>query len=632
MAKRDKNIRLSELKRHLGDIHSFLRSHQILGNVNTVGFFTENQWSLVPNDIQRELLTLRDAELSLLAVDRHREHEGNCWKEACTIAQTTESVAGDIGARHQATPQPLPLSSRFVVSEEAPSDLCEFVCAAKRLCLTHSDLKHLTGSVESDVQRNVNVVTERGGPVDFGMKNKKFHEVTLMSNIITALCRLYGIKQVIDVGSGKGYLSENLALQHGLHVLGIDSSESNKSGALLRNRKLQKFWPGLQRAGKRSERTGSESVCNDKPLSASVDGVSVRSGRKECDVRISKSRECTDIVCASCVKPVPVKVGEEHCAEANGKKVQQTGATFCEPNGTACERAEVTVASFADPNFSDNDSEESQNVNQETLVSRDFSQQLQIDDKDAKKKFPKVSEIKSYQPVTAFVDTDTELSTLYTVNAGKPSETGEETEPLLLTGLHTCGDLAPSILRLFTKNQSAKVLCNVGCCYNLLTEEFEDDTEVSDTEFGFPMSDVLRQMKAKIGRGARMLACSSVDRSAAEGRLPSKSLYYRAVLQVIIEEHYEKLSSDQRVGRMAAKCKTFLEYVRKALRKLQLDDTKLSDEDIISYDEKYSSDRRKLECFVQYRTILAPVIESYLLLDRLCYLLQQSGPEVTFQQ
>jgi hypothetical protein len=32
---------------------------------------------------------------------------------------------------------------------------------------------------------------------------------------------------VVDLGSGKGYLSEHLALDHALHVLGIDSTDSN---------------------------------------------------------------------------------------------------------------------------------------------------------------------------------------------------------------------------------------------------------------------------------------------------------------------------------------------------------------------------------------------------------------------
>ena len=43
---------------------------------------------------------------------------------------------------------------------------------------------------------------------------------------------------------------------------------------------------------------------------------------------------------------------------------------------------------------------------------------------------------------------------------------------LMLTGLHTCGNLAPNIFRIFLANPHARVLCNVGCCYQMLTEEF----------------------------------------------------------------------------------------------------------------------------------------------------------------
>lgn len=46
---------------------------------------------------------------------------------------------------------------------------------------------------------------------------------------------------MIDVGSGKGYLSSFLSLQYGLRVYGIDSSSTNTLGAQERNRKLKKF-------------------------------------------------------------------------------------------------------------------------------------------------------------------------------------------------------------------------------------------------------------------------------------------------------------------------------------------------------------------------------------------------------
>lgn len=43
-----------------------------------------------------------------------------------------------------------------------------------------------------------------------------------------------------------------------------------------------------------------------------------------------------------------------------------------------------------------------------------------------------------------------------------------------MVGLHTCGDLAPNTLRIFTSESEIKGVCSVGCCYHLLSEEFEN--------------------------------------------------------------------------------------------------------------------------------------------------------------
>lgn len=42
-----------------------------------------------------------------------------------------------------------------------------------------------------------------------------------------------------------------------------------------------------------------------------------------------------------------------------------------------------------------------------------------------------------------------------------------------MVGLHTCGDLAPSTLRMFVSKPELVAVCSVGCCYHLLSEEFD---------------------------------------------------------------------------------------------------------------------------------------------------------------
>ena len=56
-------------------------------------------------------------------------------------------------------------------------------------------------------------------------------------------------------------------------------------------------------------------------------------------------------------------------------------------------------------------------------------------------------------------------------------------DALMLTGLHTCGNLAPSIFRIFLANPSAMIMCNVGCCYQHLDEEFWSQSEAKEGEF-----------------------------------------------------------------------------------------------------------------------------------------------------
>lgn len=92
-----------------------------------------------------------------------------------------------------------------------------------------------------------------------------------------------------------------------------------------------------------------------------------------------------------------------------------------------------------------------------------------------------------------------------------------------LTGLHVCGDLASTCVRLFLQNQDIVSLCTVGCCYNLLTEAFIEEKDVRSSSdqptFGFPLSSFLNKKHFSLGRNARMIACQSLDRICQEKRV-----------------------------------------------------------------------------------------------------------------
>ena len=93
----------------------------------------------------------------------------------------------------------------------------------------------------------------------------------------------------------------------------------------------------------------------------------------------------------------------------------------------------------------------------------------------------------SYVAITCYVTPDLNLTELFgTFSPWSLSESdrteSDRTESdqtssdhhkgVLMSGLHTCGNLAASMLQLFSTSGATVVMCNVGCCYHLLEEEF----------------------------------------------------------------------------------------------------------------------------------------------------------------
>ncbi|XP_038636167.1 methyltransferase-like protein 25 isoform X3 [Scyliorhinus canicula] len=206
----------------------------------------------------------------------------------------------------------------------------------------------------------------------------------------------------------------------------------------------------------------------------------------------------------------------------------------------------------------------------------------------------------------------------------------------MMVGLHTCGDLASDTLRIFMAKPELKAVCSVGCCYHLLSEEFElsdDSKDCCHGPWGFPMSQYLRSSVWHCGRNARMSACLPLERVTVGNGLPSESLFYRAVLQVIIKEHYGngktyttlQRTNSKHVGKIYSKSSSFVDYTRKSVEKLGMDGSKMSDSLIQGYYDRYMPRMKELEAFNLLKVALAPCIEGLILLDRLCYLKEQEN-------
>lgn len=236
------------------------------------------------------------------------------------------------------------------------------------------------------------------------------------------------------------------------------------------------------------------------------------------------------------------------------------------------------------------------------------------------------STVSNYKTTTKLIDFETNLIEL--VREQFPDSNATQ---FCLAGLHTCGNLAPDCLRLFHQNPHIKALCNVGCCYHLLLEEFIVDKyhnreKVKDNAgAGFPMSEFLRGKGFYLGRNARNLAAESIERSSFNRENPSDKLGYRAMVEIVLLQ----LGADvnKQVGKQ--KCTDFVDYTRKALKKLSVDGSEVSEQLLRDLECKFQVELEQLKVFYLYRMTYAPILEGVILLDRLLFL-KESGYENSY--
>ncbi|CAM9994454.1 unnamed protein product [Bubo scandiacus] len=476
-----------------------------------------------------------------------------------------------------------------------------FALAAKYYSFSNvgvcTPLEDLLEALRGDNQGTTGIKT------DEFMNNKKSHEVQMMSELVDSIANYCGIKQVIDIGSGKGYLSSLLSMQYNLKVYGIDSSNTNTNGAHERNRKLKKHWRAYQSRGRANLKRQGLEKANDRPVESEIkckaisekllnndsslqsqDQVTIQDLVPSCgftEIATSETNNQAEVDLVAQTQPDESKLSEEVLAILNvlpADAVEVFSSSQCNC-GELCEEEKV----------------------QRKMAS-------------LKAKASKSSESNLYFPLTSCITAETELSDIIT-----------DLEDCMMVGLHTCGDLAANTLRIFTAKPEIKAVCSVGCCYHLLSEQFENQEECPEEVWGFPMCQYLKDMGWCCGRNARMSACLALERVAVGQMLPTESLFYRAVLQVIIEEIYGVTKSDRHVGKTFSKSSSFVDYVRKSLKKLELDDSELPDSCIMDYYEKYKHRMNELEAFNMLKVVLAPCIEVLILLDRLCYLKEQDN-------
>ncbi|XP_049892621.1 methyltransferase-like protein 25 [Epinephelus moara] len=549
---------LTEIHHRIDEVKRFLSVTLSIANAHTVEFYTQDVW--------QRFMAVSPEEV-LVAVSSCSDQQGAPEHRGTEQSRTTFGFCND--------------TNRLV-------DIGELLQAAQAhslpglgICMSRDELLQALRENRS----------ESGAPpaeigaelqTDEFMNLKKSHEVLSMSEVVACLAQRCGVKQVIDVGSGKGYLSSFLSLQYGLQVYGIDSSSTNTHGAHERNRKLKKFSRAYQ---KRSKAGRAQGEASHSPQEESGE---VKPGPNGDD----------DVLFSDGAGTVSQ---EEEEVLIGSSDVNATVERPSEPEELFLNALSVDVLQPTSPRVpaSQLSAEERERRKRENL------------ERKAQNRTASASIV--FSPLTSYVTAETELRELI-----------GELEDAVMVGLHTCGDLAPSTLRMFVAKAELAAVCSVGCCYHLLSEEFDPaGQECLRGMCGFPLSQYLRDQSWFCGRNARMSACLALERVSLGQGIQMESLFYRAVLHVILRDHYSSFKSEKRVGNVYSKAKSFVDYVRRALRRLELDELKLSDSDIQSYHDTYRPRMGEMHAFNLLKVTLAPCIEGLLLLDRLCYLKEQ---------
>ncbi|GAB1609193.1 methyltransferase-like protein 25 [Argonauta hians] len=533
-------------KQCLLQLAAFLTPYLPLADSHTTDFITDDQWGrYIPAGIQGQLMGLTEEQLVRLSFRTRPSPAPQTFSLDSTLDPEEEKDEGEEEAKTQECCPPQWRSHKT---------LEDFISGAVGNSLPHLGL--LT-SVEA-LMRKCHATHDPAEAeaaahfVEDFMSRQKSHEVAVMAQLCHTMCDRLGVNKVVDLGSGKGYLGTQLAFNHNMKVFGIDSADSNTSGASRRAKILQKQWLGLLKK-------------------FTTHWQDSKQGLTKTTTKETASR----------------KIHQEgnHGNRAVGDRNRDRG------------REGIQKYFVSLP---------------EGKISKGF-----------------------YSPLTTYVSSDTDIVKLISEcdddddDDAEEGDVSDEGTKLLVSGLHTCGDLCPTALRFFSQNPAALLLCNVSCCYHLLTEEFtaKGDPQVNS---GFPLSSVLRSKSFYLGQNAKNLACQSINRISSSDKLAGKSLFQRALLQKIFmdtlpKQERETLKTTLKLRKVAGKCPSFYDYVKMALQKLGHSPDKVPEEVVTDYMLKYEEDRQKLAAFYQLKSILAPCIEAIITLDRIYFLLEQES-------
>ncbi|CAB3375267.1 Hypothetical predicted protein [Cloeon dipterum] len=193
-----------------------------------------------------------------------------------------------------------------------------------------------------------------------------------------------------------------------------------------------------------------------------------------------------------------------------------------------------------------------------------------------------------------------------------------------LVGLHPCGDLGPTLMRLLVNCPNAVFINVVGCCYMKLTEESSGYIQ------GYPMSCfVTGEINTKnLSYEAREVSCHALEMYCdrlKKGCVDDLKIHcYRSTLECILIRHWPHLKHSGLKSIKHTQDMSFEKYAVEAVEKLAIS---LPAQELLSVDvEKRLLQWKNVVVFYSLRLMLAPLVESAILLDRLLFMEENGLP------
>lgn len=183
-----------------------------------------------------------------------------------------------------------------------------------------------------------------------------------------------------------------------------------------------------------------------------------------------------------------------------------------------------------------------------------------------------------------------------------------------IVGLHPCGDLGATLLRLYTECPEATFLNMASCCYMKLTLS-------PSPKMGFPLSDFGQRRKWILSYLSCEIAChvieNYVNKLKSKDSVQLKIHAYRAALEKLLISFNPKLKHSAVTSIKFSDKLTFKEYCSKAFERFNIT---MSDDIIFSFEQLINDTWHNVVVFYSIRLLFAPLIETIILLDRILFL------------